>query len=191
MLFGHQDNSRLANAGIQKSGTAVATFAGNPPTIDPSGTQGLPSLPDNFESDTMEHNTSALNQSAAIDTSATIPDPLPAPATDSLDQIVSTAPEEATTAPIANEQKSFDADLLTLKQQALAELEPLVGHLDQNPEEKFRTTMMLIQSADKQELIKVAYEAAQAITDEKVKAQALLDVVNEINYFAQKDKVSQ
>ena len=45
--------------------------------------------------------------------------------------------------------------------------------------------MMMIQASDNQELIKTAYEAAQAIPDEKVKAQALLDIVNEINYFTQ------
>ena len=76
-----------------------------------------------------------------------------------------------------------DDGLLALKQQALGELSPLVDHLEQSPEEKFRTTMMMIQASDNQSLIKVAYEAAQAIPDEKVKAQALLDIVNEINYF--------
>jgi hypothetical protein len=76
-------------------------------------------------------------------------------------------------------------DLLNIKQQALQQLSPLVGHLDQSPEEKFRTTMMMIQGSDDQSLIPTAYEAAQAIPDEKAKAQALLDVVNEINYFTQ------
>lgn len=74
-------------------------------------------------------------------------------------------------------------DLLDIKTQALQQLSPLVDHLDQSPEEKFRTTMMMIQASDDQSLVKVAYEAAQAITDEKTKAQALLDIVNEINYF--------
>jgi hypothetical protein len=78
-------------------------------------------------------------------------------------------------------------DLLDIKQQALQELSPLVGHLDQSPEEKFRTTMMMIQASDNQDLIKTAYESAQAISDEKVRAQALLDVINEINYFTHKD----
>ncbi|HET9174133.1 MAG TPA: hypothetical protein VFN56_02515 [Candidatus Saccharimonadales bacterium] len=73
--------------------------------------------------------------------------------------------------------------LLDIKQQALQQLSPLVGHLEQSPEEKFRTTMMMIQASDDQSLIKTAYEAAQAISDEKTKAQALLDIVNEINYF--------
>lgn len=78
-----------------------------------------------------------------------------------------------------------DDALLNLKQQALQQLTPLLQHLDQSPEEKFRTTMMMIQASDNADLLKEAFAAAQAITDEKAKAQALLDVVNEINYFSQ------
>lgn len=74
-------------------------------------------------------------------------------------------------------------DLINIKQEALQQLKPLVNHLDQTPEEKFRTTMMMIQAVDDQTLIPHAYEAAKAIPDEKARAQALLDVVNEINYF--------
>lgn len=74
-------------------------------------------------------------------------------------------------------------DLISIKQDALQQLKPLVGHLNQAPEEKFRTAMMMIQAADDQSLIPDAYEAAKAIQDEKTRAQALLDVVNEINYF--------
>ena len=77
------------------------------------------------------------------------------------------------------------AELLELKQSALHELSPLLGHLDQTPEEKFRTTMMMIQASDDHTMLQTAYEAAKAITDEKARAQALLDVVNEINYFTQ------
>jgi hypothetical protein len=76
-------------------------------------------------------------------------------------------------------------DLVKMKQQALQHLEPLVDKLDQTPEEKFKTTMMLIQASDNSDLLKEAYEAANAIKDEKARAHALLDVVNEINYFTQ------
>lgn len=78
---------------------------------------------------------------------------------------------------------AHDDELLAIKQDALTALTPLVGNLEQSAEEKFRTTMMLIQASDDRTLVRQAYEAAQAITDEKIKAQALLDVVNEINYF--------
>jgi hypothetical protein len=82
-------------------------------------------------------------------------------------------------------QSTGSDELLHLKQQALQHLSPLVSHLDQTPEEKFRTTMMMIQASDDQTLIKAAFEAAQAITDDKARAQALLDIINEINYFTQ------
>jgi hypothetical protein len=87
----------------------------------------------------------------------------------------------APTAPIAD---VADTDqLLGIKQQALQQLTPEIGHLEQSPEEKFRTTMMMIQASDNAALVKPAYEAAMAIPDEKARAQALLDIVNEINYF--------
>jgi hypothetical protein len=97
-------------------------------------------------------------------------------------------PEPVTTTPVGTNQSEPTAtvgndDLIDIKQMALQQLKPLVGHLDQTPEEQFRTTMMMIQAADDQSLISKAYQAASAITDEKVRAQALLDVVNEINYF--------
>jgi hypothetical protein len=76
-------------------------------------------------------------------------------------------------------------ELLDIKQMALQQLTPLVDHLDQSPEDKFRTTMMMIQAADNQALIRMAYDTAKEIKDDKARAQALLDVVNEINYFTQ------
>jgi hypothetical protein len=43
--------------------------------------------------------------------------------------------------------------------------------------------MMLIQASDNQDLIPKAHSLAKQISDEAKRAQALLDVVNEINYF--------
>lgn len=76
-------------------------------------------------------------------------------------------------------------DLLNIKQQALQQLTPLVDHLEQTPKEEFRTTMMMIQATDNQELVKKAFDAAQKIEDDKERAQAFLDIINEINYFTQ------
>jgi hypothetical protein len=102
------------------------------------------------------------------------------PATDN--DTSSVAVPAAEPAPIVAVPADTDR-LLDIKQQALQQLTPLVGHLEQSPEEKFRTTMMMIQASDNHELVASAYEAAQQIPDEKVRAQALLDIVNEINYF--------
>lgn len=82
-------------------------------------------------------------------------------------------------------------DLETIKTSALQELAPLVDELDQEPEERYRTLMMIIQSSDNQELVKEAYEAAQKIEDKKAKAEALLNILNEINYFTGKAEKSQ
>lgn len=105
------------------------------------------------------------------------------PAADSVVNDVASAPivdPVPTPVPVAGSD-----ELLDIKQEALAALSPLVGHLEQSPEEKFRTTMMMIQASDDQSLLREAYEAAKQIEDEKNRAQALLDVVNEINYFTQ------
>jgi hypothetical protein len=98
--------------------------------------------------------------------------------------VIPTSAAPTVTAPAAD-------DLLSIKQQALQQLSPLLGHLDQGPEERFRTTMMMIQASDNSSLLKAAYEAAQQIPEEKSRAQALLDVVNEINYFTQHDGESE
>lgn len=78
---------------------------------------------------------------------------------------------------------SANEELDGIRKQALDELSPLVDKLDLPAEDKFRTLMMVIQANDNQELVKAAYEAAHSIEDEKVRAQALYDIVNEINYF--------
>lgn len=95
--------------------------------------------------------------------------------------------ESSSTANTSAQQGGTDTphELIDIKQKALSQLSPLVGHLEQSPEEKFRTTMMMIQASDDQSLIQVAYDTAEQIQDEKIRAQALLDVVNEINYFTQ------
>jgi hypothetical protein len=84
-----------------------------------------------------------------------------------------------------NDDSTQAHELIDIKQKALTKLAPLVDQLDQSPEDKFRTTMMMIQASDDQSLINTAYESALAIEDEKERAQALLDIVNEINYFTQ------
>ena len=102
-----------------------------------------------------------------------------------------TVPTAASMITAAPDVAAVDPDLSQIKQQALQSLEPLVGQLDQAPEEKFKTIMMLIQASDNSKMLKEAYTAASQITDEKTRAQALLDIVNEINYFTQQAKGGQ
>lgn len=81
-----------------------------------------------------------------------------------------------------------DEELLSVKQQALEELTPIVGTLDLPPEERFDTLMMIIRASDDKKLVKPAYEAANQIEDQDKKARALLDVVNEVNYLTQNNQ---
>lgn len=93
---------------------------------------------------------------------------------------------EPTGTDTANNVGAVNADeLIGIKQDVLQQLSPLVGHLEQTPEEKFRTTMMMIQATDDHTLVKTAFDTAKLITDDKARAQAFLDVINEINYFTQ------
>ncbi len=83
-----------------------------------------------------------------------------------------------------------DEELNSLKKQALEQLSPLLGNLDLPPEQKFDTYMEVIRASDDKNLVQPAFEAAKAIVDEDKKAQALLDVVNEVNYLTQDHKDS-
>jgi hypothetical protein len=75
--------------------------------------------------------------------------------------------------------------LASMKQEAMSHLEPLVDHIDGTPEETFKTTMMMIQANDNHLLLDKALDAAKKINDDKARAEALLDIINEINYFSQ------
>lgn len=91
-----------------------------------------------------------------------------------------------TTASSDNGMPAIDsAKLAEMKQQALDHLEPLADNLSQTPEEEFRTTMLRIQANDNHTLLEKALHAARNIADDKERAQAMLDIINEINYFSQ------
>jgi hypothetical protein len=83
---------------------------------------------------------------------------------------------------------SFGGDdngpLASIKKDALTELRPLVDKLNVSAEEKFDTYLLLIRSTDDAELIGPAHEAAKQITDETRRAEALLDVIKEIDYLS-------
>lgn len=91
----------------------------------------------------------------------------------------------ATTADISDDDRGSGnfSELQDIKQEALTKLAPLVEHLDQDPEEHFNTLLMMIRASDDAGLIQPAYDAANKIDDDKKKAQALLDIVNEVNYL--------
>ena len=77
------------------------------------------------------------------------------------------------------------SELDGIKQAALGELRPLVDKLNLEPAEKFDTYLLLIRSTDDKTLIAPAHEAAKVIPDETKRAQALLDIIKEIDFLNQ------
>jgi hypothetical protein len=75
-----------------------------------------------------------------------------------------------------------------IKKDALSELRPLVDKLDLPADEKFDTLLLIIRSTDDQSLVSAAYDAAKSIQDDGKRAQALLDVIKEIDYFGNQSK---
>lgn len=73
------------------------------------------------------------------------------------------------------------SDLSTLKQDALHELSPLIGQLNQTPDEKYATAKMVYEETKDQNILNAVYEAAKNLTDEKAKAEAIYDVIQKIN----------
>lgn len=112
---------------------------------------------------------------------------LPAPQADAAqtdDASLPTPPGPMPDAPAIPAPAGGSSDLDAIKQQALGELRPLVDKLDVSPEEKFDTYLLLLRSTDDKDLIAPAHEAAKAITDEARRAQALLDIIKEIDFLS-------
>ena len=94
------------------------------------------------------------------------------------------APVEPAPAPVvAPVYSAGDPSLDAIKKDALDQLRPLVDKLNLPPDEKFETLLLIIRSTDDKSLVQSAYEAAKAITDETKRANAMLDVIKEIDYF--------
>lgn len=75
-------------------------------------------------------------------------------------------------------------ELDNLKKDALEELRPLVNKLELPADEKFDIMLLIIRSTDDQSLLVPAHDAAKNIEDDQKRAQALLDIIKEIDYFA-------
>ena len=117
------------------------------------------------------------------ETPSSIPTPTPVAAAEP----VQPAPAMPTPTIVTPPSPASD-DLEGIKKDAIVELRPLVDKLDISPEEKFDTYLLLIRSTDDKALIAPAHAAAQAITDEARRAQALLDIIKEIDYLSNAQK---
>lgn len=137
------------------------------PAAKQENTQSTPPQPAPSQQSTPEPSTPSAGSSAPSQGAS---GSLPAPASSA---------EQAHSAP-----KASNPGLESLKKEALEELRPLVDKLDLPPKEKFDTMLLIIRSTDDQELLQPAHEAAKSIEDENQRAEALLDIVKEIDYFA-------
>jgi hypothetical protein len=201
-LFGNDRNgqpnglsdTQAANAGSQNQPMDNGGFIATPPSSDDAAMQ---QSVNNILGSPFPQNTPAPAPTPDYIATPSVPDPAPTPPAPPVAQPAAPTTPDAYTPPQqpvqSVDQTAYapppapqdQGDLSELKQQALQQLSPIVNHLDQSPEEKFHTTMMMLQATDDQNLIQTAFEIAQSITDDKTRAQALLDVINEINYFTQ------
>lgn len=98
-------------------------------------------------------------------------------------------PIETTASDTSSEPLSAPAlvsDLDELRKKALSDLRPIVDKVELNDEESFYILLLLIRETDDESLLPKAYEAARQIRDEARRAQALLDVIKEADYFKHK-----
>lgn len=127
--------------------------------------------------------TPANDQSAAADPAAGLTfsgNDLPAGLSNDADAAADTTP--------GTQADSGEID--SVKKSALEQLRPLIEKLDLEPNDKFDKYLMMLRASDDPALIKPAFDAAQGITGEKEKAQALLDIINEINYISASQQAS-
>ena len=96
-----------------------------------------------------------------------------------------TAVAEPATEPTQVTDDATD-ELDAAKREALLALAPLLSNLpDISPERKFEICINAIRFTDDKDLVKPALEAAQSIKESGAKAEALVELVNEINYLKQ------
>ena len=107
---------------------------------------------------------------------APVPAPVAAPA-----PVMPAEPSFSAPATVA---PASDGSLEAIKKDALTELRPLVDRLNLPPEDKFDTLLLIIRSTDDKSLVPQAHAAAKSIEDETRRAEALLDVIKEIDYFS-------
>lgn len=105
-----------------------------------------------------------------------------------LPEPITIAPEPAVEPTATTTLHASDLHVATgldsIKQDALTELRPLVDKLNVSAEEKFDTYLLLLRSTDDDSLIAPAHDAAKEIKDEARRAQALLDIIKEIDYLS-------
>lgn len=170
-MFGHDEEDTTTEERVE--GKVVQPLSTTPPDENVVGVTPAVSTP-TVEDDEDEDITKIVDDINAADDTDGAEDVTSAPV----------EPHAATTdEPTLHETPS---ELVEIKKSALKELSPLLDELDQPADEKLDILMMTIQATDDQSLIPQAFETAKKIEDKKSRAEAMLDIIQEINYFTKK-----
>lgn len=169
---------QVASAGVvdpvvtsDTTDTSTAVADDSVESVDPSATADTQAAVDSLVMpDTTDANTNTTASDVDFD-SNDLPDGL---SSDADAHLTDNMPSEGT---------GEDGELDNVKKDALEQLRPLIEKLDLEPADKFDKYLMMLRASDDPALIKPAFDAAQGISGEKEKAQALLDIINEINYI--------
>lgn len=86
----------------------------------------------------------------------------------------------------SNTASASDDSLQAIKRDALTELRPLVDKLNLAPADKFDVLLLLIRTTNDSSLLPQAHDVARQIPDESRRAQALLSIIQEVDYFSKK-----
>ncbi len=204
-MFGHDDNKNQADQEEHvtgSSGDVVQPISTTPPNegligVGAAKPSASPTTTgDDDSDDDIDKIVDDINQ--ADDTSS-VPAPPPTPSVDDNEpepEAEPVAEPEPEPAPELSTNREGDqavesagetpAELMEVKKSALQELSPLLDELDQPADEKLAILMMTIQATDDQSLLAKALEEAKKIDDKKARAEAMLDIIQEINYFTKK-----
>lgn len=171
-----QDNTTQSISDDQELAKALAGVLPDDPTAVEPAAEPIIATPGAANPTSAEDEAAALLAGFPIATEAPAEEPVAVetPAAPVLEPLSVSA--EATT--------QGSAELDSIKSQALTELRPLIGQVELPAEERFDAYLMLLRSTDDPSLVAPAHSAAQEIADEKRKAEALLEIIKEIDYLS-------
>lgn len=188
-MFGHDDKNQQEEHVTGDSGEVVQPMSTTPPDenvvgVTPSDdATTAPAAPATSNDDDDDINKIVDDINSADDTDEAETAVEHEQHEESVADTPAAEPASDTNEPTLHETPS---DLQEVKKSALQELSPLLDELDQPDEEKLDILMMTIQATDDQSLIPQAFETAKRIQDKKARAEAMLDIIQEINYFTKK-----
>lgn len=189
--MGGADNNTTDNTAVADN--SAAAIAADPQVTgagtDTSSSDESTSIADTPSSDNNPADTSAQPEGSSSDSTSSTPDvSVDNSATGIAFDDNSNLPEGLSSDAQAHvdtpSATGDNEEIDVVKKSALEQLRPLIEKIDLEPTDKFDKYLMMLRASDDPTLIKPAFTAAEGITNEEQKAQALLDIINEINYIS-------